>query len=73
MQLKRKIIRSVGTLLSAAFLCVFGTAGYYSSKLPSAVTIEPASQLKIAEYPEISCSAYHDAVMQTSGGYPETK
>lgn len=73
MQLKRKIIRSVGALLSAAFLCVFGTAGYYSSKLPSAVTIEPASQLKIAEYPEISCSADPDAVMQTSGGYPETK
>ena len=73
MQLKRKIIRSVGALLSAAFLCVFGTAGYYSSKLPSAVTIEPASQLKIAEYPEIRCSADPDAVMQTSGGYPETK
>lgn len=63
----------MGALLSAAFLCVFGTAGYYSSKLPSAVTIEPASQLKIAEYPEISCSADPDAVMQTSGGYPETK
>lgn len=73
MQLKRKIIRSVGALLSAAFLCVFGTAGYYSSKLPSAVTIEPASELKIAEYPEISCSADPDAVMQTFGGYPETK
>ncbi len=73
MQLKRKIIRSVGTMLSAAFLCLFGTAGYYSSKLPSAVTIEPASELKIAEYPEISCSVSPASVMQTSGGFPETK
>ena len=73
MQLKRKIIRSVGTLLSAAFLCLFGTAGYYSSKLPSAMTIEPASELKIAEYPEISCSVEPDAVMQTAGGFSETK
>lgn len=73
MQLKRKIIRSVGVLLSAVSLCIFGTAGYYSSRLPSAVTIEPASELKIAEYPELSCSVSPEAVMGTAGIFPETK
>ena len=73
MQLKRKIIRSAGAMLSAVFLCIFGTAGYYSSKLPSAITIEPASQLRIAEYPEISCSVSPEAVVQTAGGFPETR
>lgn len=60
-------------MLSAAFLCLFGTAGYYSSKLPSSLTIEPASELKIAEYPEISCSVSPASVVQTSGCFPETR
>lgn len=73
MQLKRKLIRSAGALLAAASLCIFGTAGYYSSRLPSSVTIEPAATLKIAEYPEISCSVSPEAIMQTAGIFPETK
>lgn len=73
MQLKRKLIRSAGALLSAVSLCIFGTAGYYSTRLPSSVTIRPASELKIAEYPEISCSVSPEAVMRTAGNFPETK
>lgn len=73
MQLKRKIIRSAGAVLSAAFLCLFGTAGYYSSKLPSAVVIEPAAELKIAEYPEISCSVSPESVMHTAESLSKTK
>lgn len=73
MQLKRKIIRSAGALLSAVSLCIFGTAGYYSSRLPSTVTVTPSAELKIAEYPELSCSVSPVEVMRTAGGAPETK
>ena len=52
MLLKRKIIRSAAALLSAGFVGLFGTAGYYSLRLPSAVTVETGKAFKIAEYPE---------------------
>lgn len=44
--------------MSAALVGLFGTAGYYSGRLPSSVTAESGSLLKIAEYPEISCGSF---------------
>lgn len=67
MLLKRKIIRSAAALLSAGFVGLFGTAGYYSLRLPSAVTVETGKAFKIAEYPELSCSASFDGAVPASG------
>lgn len=73
MQLKRKILRLAAALTSAVSLCIFGTAGYYSSRLPSSVILLPAAELRIAEYPELSCSESPDVFLRTSGAAPETK
>lgn len=58
MQFKRKITKSLAAVLSAAFVGLFGTAEYYSHRLPESVTAEVVSGLKIAEYPEISCCGF---------------
>lgn len=58
MRLKRKIIKSTAVILSAGMLGLFGTAGYYSVHLPSTLTREAGEEIKIAEYPEISCCSY---------------
>ena len=58
MQLKRKIRKTAAVILSAALAGLFGTAHYYSDRLPEYLTAEAGSKLKIAEYPEISCEAY---------------
>ena len=66
MMLKRKIIRSAAALLSAAMLGLFGTAGYYSLRLPSAVTAETGKAFKIAEYPELRCMTAFDGAVPAS-------
>lgn len=55
MRIKRKIIKSTAVLLSLGMVGLFGTAEYYSSHLPSALTAETGAEIKIAQYPEISC------------------
>ena len=57
MLLKRKIIRIAAGILSAAFVGLFGTAGYYSSRLPDVITADSSSEISIAGFPELSCSA----------------
>ena len=58
MQIKRKLSRFTAAVLSVALAGAFGTAGYYSGKLPDSVTADHHGDLKIAEYPEISCCGY---------------
>ncbi|MDE5582953.1 MAG: SpoIVB peptidase [Ruminococcus sp.] len=55
MRIKRKIIKSTAVILSVGVVGLFGTAEYYSSHLPSILTAETGEEIKIAEYPEISC------------------
>ncbi len=66
MRLKRKIMKSTAVLLSAGMLSLFGTAVYYSAHLPSSLTSETGENIKIAEYPEISCCNYPMGVIPAS-------
>ena len=56
MLLKRKIIKMSAAVLSAAFVGLYAAAGYYSSRLPSAVTVGNGGTVKIAGFPELSCA-----------------
>ena len=47
MDKKRKIVKSAAVLLSAATLMLFGTAEYYSQKLPEKLTADCGEQIKI--------------------------
>ena len=55
MKFRKTLTRTAAFLLSAALLGALGTAEYYSSRLPSVITKEAGGELRIAEYPEISC------------------
>jgi len=55
MQLKRKIAKVTAVALSAVLVGLFGTAEYYSSRLPCKVVKGTDEELRIAEYPEITC------------------
>ena len=71
MLFKRKLIKTAAALLSAAFLGLFGTAGYYSSRLPDVMTAESSEDIKIAGFPELSCSPLADTAIpaaQTCSG-----
>ncbi|EWM52917.1 SpoIVB peptidase [Ruminococcus flavefaciens] len=71
MLLKRKIAKAAAVLLSAAFLGLFGTAGYYSSQLPDVITADTSAEIKIAGFPELSCYPDPDAAVpaaQTCSG-----
>ncbi|MCR4640334.1 SpoIVB peptidase [Ruminococcus sp.] len=57
MFLKRKFVKSAATLLFAAFVGLFGTAGYYSTQLPAVISASSVDDLKIAGFPQLSCSA----------------
>lgn len=72
MQLKRKIIKCTAVLLSVGMLGLFGTAGYYSVHLPSSLTRETGGEIKIAEYPEISCCNYPTGIIPASKNVSET-
>ena len=67
MLLKRKIIKSAAALLSVGFVVLFGTAGYYSSQLPSAVTVETGKSLELAGFPELCCMSSYDSAVPVSG------
>ncbi|MCR5600428.1 MAG: SpoIVB peptidase [Ruminococcus sp.] len=56
MRLKRKIIKTAAALLSAAFVGLYGTAGYYSSRLPSVINAEQTDEIKIAGFSELKCT-----------------
>jgi len=64
---KRKIVRSAATLLFAAFVGLFGTAGYYSAKLPAVMSASSADELKIAAFPQLSCSAAPELAIPAAG------
>ncbi len=55
MKLKRKIIKGTAVILSLGIVGLFGTAEYYSTHLPSSLTTESGSEIRIAEYPQIFC------------------
>lgn len=55
MKFRKTLTKAAAVLLSAALLGALGTAEYYSSRLPSVITKEAGGELRIAEYPEISC------------------
>lgn len=54
--------KTAAALLSAALVCLFGTAEYYSGKLPDSVTVgsisagQTAEQMQFAGIPELSCT-----------------
>ena len=55
MQFYRKIKKTAAVLLSAAIFSLFGTAGYYSLRLPESVTVGTAGSVQFAQYPELRC------------------
>lgn len=62
MQIKDKLRKTAAAVLSAAMLGLFGTAQHYSSILPESFTADSAAELKIAQYPELSCFSSEKAV-----------
>lgn len=73
MFLKRKMIRSAATLLFAAFIGLFGTAGYYSSQLPAVISTSSGEDIKIAGYPELSCYSSAEPVIPAAGTCSDTE
>jgi len=73
MLLKRKIIKTAAALLSAAFIGLYGTAGYYSSKLPDVMTAETNAEIKIAGFPQLSCEISPDNAVPAAGSYTGTE
>ena len=55
MQLFVKIKKTAAVVLSAAAVGLFGTAGYYSLRLPESVTVGSAQSVQFAQYPELRC------------------
>ena len=52
----KRIKQTAAIVISAAMAAVFGTAGYYSSKLPDHIVTSAGSSVTFAAYPEIRCS-----------------
>ena len=73
MDKKRKIVKSAAVLLSAATLMLFGTAEYYSQKLPEKLTADCGEQIKIAEYPEISCASFSGTTSAAAETFPVSR
>ena len=69
MQIKRKLSKITALALSFALAGAFGTAGYYSVKLPDTITVSTGSDPEIAEYPEISCCGSPSAGLSDSGSH----
>ena len=72
MLLKRKIIKSAAALLSAAFIGLFGTAGYYSSQIPDVITAENDTEIKIAGFPQLSCERSPDNAVPAAKSFSGT-
>lgn len=66
MKFKRKIIKGTAVILSGLMVALYGTAEYYSAHLPSSLTTESGSEIKIAQYPEISCFSDSDNAIPVS-------
>ena len=73
LKMKRRIIKSAAALLSVGFVLIFGTAGYYSTQLPSSVTVETGKSLEIAEFPELRCTGSCDRAVPVSGAFNRTE
>ena len=73
MRLKRKIIKTAAALLSAAFLGLYGTAGYYSARLPDVITADRAEDIKIAGFPELSCCTDTEAAIPAAQTCSDTE
>ena len=56
MQMFRKIKKASAILLSAAIFGIFGTAGFYSLRLPESVTVGAAENVQFMQYPELRCT-----------------
>lgn len=72
MHIKRKIFKTTAVLLSAAVIGIFGTAEYYSSRLPETLTAECGDVLELAEYPEITCGSFRNETVAASETFPAT-
>lgn len=67
MRVGKRITKAAAVVLSAALAGLFGTAQYYSARLPAALTAQNSSELKIAEYPELRLLSGSDAVAVSGG------
>ena len=67
MYLKRKIIKAAAALLSVAFVGLYGTAGYYSARIPSVINAERADEIKIAGFPELRCTCSRSNAIPAAG------
>ena len=80
MQKKFIFRKTAAAVLSAALVCLFGTAEYCSGKLPETVTVDRITldrqyeEVKFAGLPELSCtissSSPHRAVVSLFGAIP---
>lgn len=71
MQLKKKFTKAAAVMLSAVLVGLFGTAEYYSQRLPQNITAERADNVKFAMYPELSADYSENCVsMSLFGAIP---
>lgn len=73
MHIKNKILKSAAAVLSAALIAAFSAAGYYSSLLPSTITAEKGSLIRIAQYPEITCGSFGTDTAAVSNTIPAAR
>lgn len=73
MHIRRKLIKTAAAVLSAGMAGIFAVAGYYSSKLPASMTAETSSEIRIAQYPELSCSPGAEDGVLPAGAFPGTR
>lgn len=64
----KRIKQTAAVVIAAAMAAVFGTAGYYSTKLPDRIVTQEGSAVTFASYPEIRCSA--DNTLSLFGAIP---
>ncbi|WP_303836379.1 SpoIVB peptidase [Ruminococcus flavefaciens] len=64
---KRKMVKTAAALLFAAFVGLFGTAGYYSAQLPAVISASSEDDLKIAGFPQLSCTASPELAVPAAG------
>lgn len=73
LHLKSKIFKSAAAALSVGLLGLFSAAGYYSRQLPSAITAEHGCEIRIAQFPEISCGNFGNESAAVSRTLPEAR
>lgn len=73
MHIKRKFFKTTAVILSAAVLGLFGTAEYYSMKLPDSLTTEVGETIALAEYPYMTCGSLLDETVAASETFPAAK